>query len=307
MTTTDREVADHAAAGALADELPYWGWLPDDRTCLTRSGELVTLARLSPTVVDGHTPEQLDAVLNRWQRMLSGHRRAHPDVLLSATPAGDVPRRRHGLVGRRRPRATEAPRVPGEPHPTDRNIRCMVLRPETIHGRSRPAPRAVVEALHPHMDEGPPELPTRRIYFREQIEDATHALSATGRRQPYARRRPHAARHSHGPRRLACLAELVNKPGRAPWDGATGSGMELGGSPPVNSRPNVGTFDWTASPSFCTRSYPRPPEPRRILLHDLYRLDSVMTSRSNGDLGFWTRRVGKFAARSATTSQSGTR
>ena len=35
MTTTDREVADHHAAGALADELPYWGWLPDDRTCLT--------------------------------------------------------------------------------------------------------------------------------------------------------------------------------------------------------------------------------------------------------------------------------
>ena len=42
MTTTDRDVADHHAAGALADELPYWGWLPDDRTCLTRRGELVT-------------------------------------------------------------------------------------------------------------------------------------------------------------------------------------------------------------------------------------------------------------------------
>ena len=72
MTTTDRDVADHHAAGSLADELPYWGWLPDDRTCLTRRGELVTLARLTPTVVDGHTPEQLDAVLNRWTRMLSG-------------------------------------------------------------------------------------------------------------------------------------------------------------------------------------------------------------------------------------------
>ena len=72
MTTTDRDVADHHAAGALADELPYWGWLPDERTCLTRRGELVTLARLSPTVIDGHTPAQLDAVLQRWQRMLSG-------------------------------------------------------------------------------------------------------------------------------------------------------------------------------------------------------------------------------------------
>ena len=65
-------MADHHAAGSLADELPYWGWLPDDRTCLTRRGELVTLARLTPTVVDGHTPAQLDAVLGRWQRMLSG-------------------------------------------------------------------------------------------------------------------------------------------------------------------------------------------------------------------------------------------
>ena len=46
MTTTDLDVADHHAAGSLADELPYWGWLPDDRTCLTRRGELVTLARL---------------------------------------------------------------------------------------------------------------------------------------------------------------------------------------------------------------------------------------------------------------------
>ena len=72
MTTTDREVAEHHAAGALADELPYWGWLPDDRTYLTRAGELVTLARVSPTVLDSRTPAQLDAVLHRWQRMLSG-------------------------------------------------------------------------------------------------------------------------------------------------------------------------------------------------------------------------------------------
>ena len=60
------------AAGALAEEIPYWGWLEDGRTCLTRSGELVSIARLSPAVLDGRTPEQMDAVLERWQRMLSG-------------------------------------------------------------------------------------------------------------------------------------------------------------------------------------------------------------------------------------------
>ena len=65
------EVRDYEAAGALADELPYWGWLDDNRTCLTRAGELVSLAQLSPSVLDGQTPKQLDRVVDRWQRMLS--------------------------------------------------------------------------------------------------------------------------------------------------------------------------------------------------------------------------------------------
>ena len=68
----DQELSDYNAAGALAEEIPYWGWLEDGRTCLTRSGELVSIARLSPAVLDGRTPEQMDTVLNRWQRMLSG-------------------------------------------------------------------------------------------------------------------------------------------------------------------------------------------------------------------------------------------
>ena len=94
MTTTDRDVADHHAAGSLADELPYWGWLPDDRTCLTRRGELVTLARLTPTVVDGHTPEQLDAAAQPLATDALRHRRPHAAVFLPAPPAGDLPRRR---------------------------------------------------------------------------------------------------------------------------------------------------------------------------------------------------------------------
>ena len=62
----------YEAAGSLAEELPYWGWLDDERTCLTRAGELMSLARVSPCVLDGQTPEQLDRVIDRWQRMLSG-------------------------------------------------------------------------------------------------------------------------------------------------------------------------------------------------------------------------------------------
>ena len=65
------EARDYEAAGSLAEELPYWGWLPDRRTCLTRGGQLLTLGRLTPAVVDGRTPEQLDRVADRWQRALS--------------------------------------------------------------------------------------------------------------------------------------------------------------------------------------------------------------------------------------------
>ena len=68
----DTELQDYEAAGSLAEELPYWGWLDDERTCLTRSGELMSLARVSPSVLDGQTPKQRDRVIDRWQRMLSG-------------------------------------------------------------------------------------------------------------------------------------------------------------------------------------------------------------------------------------------
>ena len=57
--------------GALAHELPYWGWV-DGHTCLTLGGELVTVGRLSPVAVDGRSPADLDAVCGRWQQMLSG-------------------------------------------------------------------------------------------------------------------------------------------------------------------------------------------------------------------------------------------
>ena len=66
------ELRAHEAAGSLAEELPYWGWLDDDRTCLTRSGELIAAGRLRPAAVDGRTPGQVDRVLGLWQRLLSG-------------------------------------------------------------------------------------------------------------------------------------------------------------------------------------------------------------------------------------------
>ena len=68
----NNELVDYEAAGSLAEELPWWGWLEDGRTCLTRAGELLSIGRLTPSVLDGQTPEQMDRVIDRWQRMFSG-------------------------------------------------------------------------------------------------------------------------------------------------------------------------------------------------------------------------------------------
>ena len=57
--------------GALAHEIPYWGWV-SEQTCLTLGGELVTVGQLAPVSVDGRSADDLDAVSGRWHQMLSG-------------------------------------------------------------------------------------------------------------------------------------------------------------------------------------------------------------------------------------------
>ena len=62
-------VKRHNEAGSLAEELPYWAWV-DERTLLTRRGELVTLASLQPKGIAGEAPAELDRVLSVWMRLL---------------------------------------------------------------------------------------------------------------------------------------------------------------------------------------------------------------------------------------------
>ena len=70
MTPVVRAAAKrHDEAGSLAEELPYWAWI-DERTLLTRRGELVTLASLQPTGIAGEAPADLDHVLTSWMRLL---------------------------------------------------------------------------------------------------------------------------------------------------------------------------------------------------------------------------------------------
>ena len=275
MTTTDRDVADHHAAGSLADELPYWGWLPDDRTCLTRRGELVTLARLTPTVVDGHTPEQLDAVLNRWTRMLSGiDSRTRLYFYLLRRPA-TFPDADTGLsavadLGQRKRRTFLAARI----QQIDTFVAwCYDPKLSTAAAGTHNTPwwKHYVQTWMTRR-----RNPNAAIYVREQIEDA----AARFRQQVDASRTlvadltPLDILTAHAGSRL--LAELVNKPGRTPWDGATGSGLNwrLAYSELEAERRHL-RLD--GEPVILYSLLSPPARATANLLNDLYRLDSVMT------------------------------
>ena len=275
MTTTDLDVADHHAAGSLADELPYWGWLPDDRTCLTRRGELVTLARLTPTVVDGHTPEQLDAVLNRWQRMLSGiDARTRIYFYLLRRPA-TFPDADTGLsavadLGQRKRRAFLASRIQQL-----ETFLAWCYDPKlstAAHGKGHQPWWKNYVATWAQRKRNPNEA----VYFREQIEDA----AARFRQQVDASRTlvadltPLDILNAHEGSRL--LAELVNKPGRPPWEGATGSGLNwrLAYSELEAERRHL-RLD--GEPVILYSLLSPPARATANLLNDLYRLDSVMT------------------------------
>ena len=57
------------AAGALADELPWWGWV-DSRVLLTPAGSLLTLAAWTAWPVEGRSGDDLDADVRRWAKAL---------------------------------------------------------------------------------------------------------------------------------------------------------------------------------------------------------------------------------------------
>ena len=275
MTTTDRELTDHAAAGSLADELPYWGWLPDNRTLLTRPGELVTLARLSPAVVDGHTPEQLDAILNRWQRMLSSiDARTRIYFYLLRRPAqfadADAGLSPIADLGQRKRRAFLATRI----QQIDTYMAwCFDPRLTTAAQGHHHQPwwkhyaqTWLTKQRNPH----------EARYFREQIEDAAARFRQTvdASRTLVSDLTPLDILDAPAGSRF--LAELINKPGRPAWDGATGSGLNW----------RLATSDLEAErrhlrldgePVILYSLLSPPGRATANLLHELYRLDSVLT------------------------------
>ena len=272
----DTELKDYEAAGSLAEELPYWGWLKDDRTCLTRAGELMSMARFSPCVLDGQTPGQLDRVIDRWQRMLSGldartrfyfyllRRPIHfPEVAEAGVP---------GVVelGQRKRRAFLTERV------QDVSVYvCWTHDPglSTVTAERQGGPWWVAYAKN---------WMARRanahesVYLHSSIEAA-----AAGFRQTVDASRalvddltPVHLLKAHEASRV--LSELTNRPG-TPWDGATGSGM--------NWRLAVSELEaerrclrLDGEPVVLYSLLSPPGGGKANLLSDLYRLDATLTA-----------------------------
>ena len=272
----DNELMDFDAAGSLAEELPYWGWLDDERTCLTRAGELMSLARVSPSVLDGQTPEQRDRVIDRWQRMLSG---------LDA-------RTRFYFYLLRRP--IHFPEVADGGGVSNVVTLGQRKRREFLTKRVQDVSAYVAWAYDPGLSTvasgrtgGPWWMAVaknwmarrrnaqRSIYLHSSIEAASAAFRQTvdASRALVDDLTPLRLLKAHEASEV--LSELTNRPG-TPWDGATGSGMNwrLAVSELEAERRNL-RLD--GEPVVLYSLLSPPGSARSNLLSDLYRLDATLT------------------------------
>ena len=265
------ELRDHEAAGSLAEELPYWGWLEDGRTCLTRSGELIAAGRLEPAVVDGRSPEQIDRVLGRWQRLLSGL---------------DADTRLYFYLLRR-------PSVPEAEDADGSGIVAVSQRKRSafLAGRVQQLEAYLVWSHDPRLRtvaDGPTSGSASRLmqwwkrrrasaptYLGSEIEAAAARFRSTvdaGR----ALVEEHTPIEMLGPAEASrFLSELINRPGMI-WDGATGSGMNwrLALSELEAERSHL-RLD--GEPVILYSLLSPPGKARANLLRELYCLDAVMT------------------------------
>ena len=267
----DDELRAYEAAGSLAEELPYWGWLDDGRTCLTRSGELVAAGRIRPAAADGRTPEQIDRVLGLWQRMMSGlgsdtrlqfHMLRRPSLAEGPDDGGsDIA----SLSGRKRS-AFLAERV--------QRLEAFVvwshdpgLRP--VGKGSGTGPLSRLKRLRKRSGK------TATTYLASEIEAAAGRFRAMidAGRSLVAEHTPVEMLNALEASRL--LSELINRPGTF-WDGATGSGM--------NWRLAVSELEAERShlrldgePLILYSLLSPPGQAHANLLKDLYCLDAVTT------------------------------
>ena len=271
----DNELLDYGAVGSLAEELPWWGWLEDGRCWLTRSGELMTIGRLAPSVLDGQSPEQLDRVIDRWQRMLSGldSRTRLYFYLLRRTirfaDDADGTVSSVAALGRRKPRAFLEERV--------QDVSVYVA---WAHD---PQLSAVATA---HTD-GPWWMayarnwmawrrnPHESVYLHSSIEGAAAAFRQLVEASRALVDDLTPLRVLEAPEASRVLNELANRPGTF-WDGATGSGMNwrLAVSELEAERRHL-RLD--GEPVILYSLLSPPGAAHANLLEGLYRLDATMT------------------------------
>ena len=271
----NNELADFDAAGALAEELPWWGWLEDGRSCLTRAGELMSIARLTPSVLDGQTPEQLDRIVDRWQRMLSGvDSRTRLYFYLLRRPIqfenqGEDEGSSVAALGRRKRRAFLEKRV--------QSVSAYVA---WAHDPGLSAVTTQKTGGPWWMSYAKNWMARRRnahesVYLESSIEEA-----AGGFRQLVEASRAlvddlTAVRVLDAAQGSLVLNELINRPGSF-WDGATGSGMNwrLAVSELEAERRNL-RLD--GEPVILYSLLSPPGAAKANLLQALYRLDATMT------------------------------
>ena len=196
----------HGEAGSLAAEIPYWGWLEDGRTCLTRRGELVSLGRLAPRPTAGLSGRQVAATVERWTRLLGqldertrlslfALRRPLPAAAAGeASLAGESARARAADLGRRLARLevfaawARDPRL--KPAPAANGAPAWLLRAKALF---RPGQEAAW--IREHVEEAAAQLRQDVDAHCRLAEDLT------------------AVRLLAPDEATAVLSELVNRPG----------------------------------------------------------------------------------------------
>ena len=271
----DNELTDFNAAGSLAEELPWWGWLEDGRSCLTRAGELMSIARLTPSVLDGQTPEQLDRVVDRWQRMLSGvDARTRLYFYLLRRPIqfenqGDDEASSVSALGRRKRRAFLEKRV------------------QSVSAYIAWAHDPGLSAVATQKSRGPwwmayakNWMARRRnqhesVYLESSIEGAAGSFRQLVEASRALVDDLTPIRVLDAAEASGVLNELTNRPGSF-WDGATGSGMNwrLAVSELEAERRNL---HLDGEPVILYSLLSPPGAAKANLLQALYRLDATMT------------------------------
>ena len=271
----DNERMDYEAAGSLAEELPWWGWLEDGRTCLTRAGEFLSIGRLTPSVLDGQTPGQMDRVIDRWQRMLSGlDPRSRLYFYLLRRPvcfaddSAGAPssvatlghRKRQAFLEKRVQDVSAYVAWAHDPH----------LSAVTMQKTGGPGWRAIARNWMARR-----RNPQVSVYLDSQIQSAAASFrqlveasrSLVGDLTP--------VRLLEAPEASSVLSELTNRPGTF-WEGATGSGMNwrLAVSELEAERRNL-RLD--GEPVILYSLLSPPGAACANLLEGLYRLDATMT------------------------------